>query len=288
MSARGPIAVVGPTASGKSNLGVELALASGDGEIINADSMQVYRGMNIGTAKVTEAERRGVPHHLLDVLDVSESATVAEFQAMARAAIDDCLARGVTPIIVGGSSLYVRAIVDRMEFPGTDPQVRARWEAQLDRDGAPALHAVLAERDAAAAAAILPTNGRRIVRALEVIEITGKPFTATLPAYESIYPDLSMRGIDVPRDVLDVRIAERVERMWESGLVNEVRALGPALAESRTAAAALGYAQALAYLRGACSADEAKTATVAATRKFARRQDRLFRQDPRVQWQSVD
>ena len=287
------LVIVGPTASGKSALAVELCLRMGaagrPAEVVNADSMQLYRGMDVGTAKITEPERRGVRHHLLDVLDVSEPGSVAEFQRLARAAIADCHARGVTPVVVGGSSLYVRAVIDRLDFPGTDADVRGRWEAELAARGAEALHALLAERDPDAAAQILPSNGRRIVRALEVIELTGEPFAATLPPFESIYPEVVLIGLDVPRDVLDARIAERVDHMIAAGFLDEVRSLAPGgLAGSPTASRALGYRQMLECLDGSLAADEAREATIAGTRAFARRQDRLFRKDPRIHWLAYD
>jgi tRNA dimethylallyltransferase len=283
------VTVVGPTASGKSSLAVALAHQIGTAEIVNADSMQVYRGMDIGTAKPPIAAREGIRHHLFDVLDVTAAASVAEFQTWAREAIADCHARGVTPIVVGGSALYVRAILDRLDFPGTDPDVRARWSAELAARGPEALHAELARRDPAAAAQIVPSNDRRVVRALEVIELTGEPFTATMPAYESVYERVTLLGLDVPRPVLDVRLAERVDQMWADGFVDEVRALREiGLEESWTASRALGYQQILAFLRGDCTEDEAREATVTGTRKFARRQDRLFRKDPRIHWLPYD
>ena len=287
------IVIVGPTASGKSALAVELCLrltsAGTPGEVVNADSMQLYRGMDVGTAKITPNEQRGIRHHLLDVLDVSEPASVAEFQQLARAAIDGCHARGVTPVIVGGSSLYIRAVIDRLDFPGTNADVRARWEAELQARGPEELHALLVDRDPEAAAQILPSNGRRIVRALEVIELTGEPFVATLPPFESIYPDLTLIGLDVPRDVLDSRIAERVEQMWAAGFVDEVEKLRPkGLAEGPTASRALGYRQILQVLDGEITEDEARDATIAGTRAYARRQDRLFRKDPRIHWLAYD
>ncbi|MEU7538893.1 tRNA (adenosine(37)-N6)-dimethylallyltransferase MiaA [Streptomyces narbonensis] len=279
------IAVVGPTAAGKSDLGVFLAQQLG-GEVVNADSMQLYRGMDIGTAKLTMEERDGVPHHLLDIWDVTEAASVAEYQRLARAEIDRLLAEGRTPILVGGSGLYVRGAVDALEFPGTDPAVRARLEAELEESGSGVLHARLAEADPEAARAILPSNGRRIVRALEVIEITGKPFTANLPGHDSVYDTVQI-GVDVARPELDERIALRVDRMWEAGLVDEVRALeARGLREGRTAARALGYQQVLAALAGECTDDEARAETVRATKRFARRQDSWFRRDPRVHWLS--
>lgn len=279
------IAVVGPTAAGKSDLGVFLAQQLG-GEVVNADSMQLYRGMDIGTAKLTREERGGVPHHLLDIWDVTEAASVAEYQRLARAEIDRLLAEGRTPVLVGGSGLYVRGAVDALEFPGTDPEIRARLEAELEERGSGLLHARLAAADPDAARAILPGNGRRIVRALEVIEITGKPFTANLPGHESVYDTVQI-GVDVARPELDERIATRVDRMWEAGLVDEVRALEAlGLREGRTASRALGYQQVLAALAGECTEDEARAETVRTTKRFARRQDSWFRRDPRVHWLS--
>ncbi|WP_405477931.1 tRNA (adenosine(37)-N6)-dimethylallyltransferase MiaA [Streptomyces sp. NBC_00009] len=279
------IAVVGPTAAGKSDLGVFLARELG-GEVVNADSMQLYRGMDIGTAKLTPEERGGVPHHLLDIWDVTEAASVAEYQKLARAEIDRLLAAGRWPVLVGGSGLYVRGAVDHLEFPGTDPEVRARLEEELALRGSGALHARLAVSDPGAAKAILPSNGRRIVRALEVIEITGKPFTANLPGHESVYDTVQI-GVDVARPELDERIATRVDRMWDAGLVDEVRTLeARGLREGRTASRALGYQQVLAALAGECTEDEARAETVRATKRFARRQDSWFRRDPRVHWLS--
>ncbi|MFW6720179.1 tRNA (adenosine(37)-N6)-dimethylallyltransferase MiaA [Streptomyces sp. MAR4 CNY-716] len=277
------VAVVGATAAGKSELGITLARRLG-GEIVNADSMQLYRGMNIGTAKLTPAERQGVPHHLLDVWDVTETASVAAYQSLARAEIDRLGARGRTAVLVGGSGLYVRGAVDAMDFPGTDPAVRARLEAELADAGPGPLHARLAAADPEAARAILPGNGRRIVRALEVIELTGRPFTANLPAHESVYDTLQI-GIAVPRPELAERIARRVDRMWRAGLVDEVRRLeAEGLREGRTASRALGYQQVLSFLAGECTEAEARDETVRATRRFARRQETWFRRDPRVHW----
>ncbi|MFG2141763.1 tRNA (adenosine(37)-N6)-dimethylallyltransferase MiaA [Streptomyces sp. NPDC048650] len=279
------IAVVGPTAAGKSDLGVALAQATG-GEVINADSMQLYRGMDIGTAKLTPEERQGVPHRLLDIWDVTRAASVAEYQQLARAEIDRLLAEGRTPVLVGGSGLYLRGALDALEFPGTDPAVRARLEAELAEHGSGALHARLAVADPEAGRAILPGNGRRIVRALEVIEITGRPFTANLPGHEAVYDTLQI-GVDVERPELDERIARRVDRMWEAGLVDEVRGLEAAgLRDGRTASRALGYQQVLTQLAGDCTEEEARAETVRATKRFARRQDSWFRRDPRVHWLS--
>ena len=282
------VAVVGPTAAGKTELSLGLAERLG-GEIVNTDAMQVYRGMDIGTAKEPVAERRGIPHHLLDMLEVSEPATVAEFQEWARATIADCRARGVTPVLVGGSALYTRAILDRFEFPGTDPGVRAALEAELERVGSGALHARLAEQDPDAAARIIPGNGRRVVRALEVITITGRPFSASLPALAYHDPHTVQVGVDVPRTVLDERIAVRVDRMFSAGLVEEVRTLlEHGLREGRTASRALGYSQVLAFLAGEITEDEAREQTVIGTRRFARKQDSWFRKDPRITWVGWD
>lgn len=280
------VAVVGPTAVGKSDLGVALAQRLG-GEIINADSMQLYRGMDIGTAKLTPEQRGGVPHHLLDIWDVTEPAAVAEYQTMARAVVSDLLAAGRVPILVGGSGLYVRAVLDELEFPGTDPRVRARLEAELAEHGSAALHARLAAVDPAAAERILPGNGRRIVRALEVIELSGRPFAAALPEPSYVRPAVQI-GLRVERDILDERIDARVEQMWRAGLVAEVRGLvARGLREGRTASKALGYAQVLAFLDGTLDEASAVAATKRATRKFARRQLTWFGRDPRVRWCSA-
>ncbi|WP_067910244.1 tRNA (adenosine(37)-N6)-dimethylallyltransferase MiaA [Actinomadura rubrobrunea] len=281
------IAVVGPTAAGKSELAVELALRLG-GEAVNADSMQLYRGMDIGTAKLTREEMRGVPHHLLDVWDVTETASVAEYQRLCDQVIADVRGRGRLPVLVGGSGLYVRAALDHMEFPGTDPAVRARLERELAEVGPHALHERLREADPEAARAILPSNGRRVVRALEVIEISGRPFTATLPEHRYRY-DAVQIGLRVPRPELDARIAMRVERMWRAGLVDEVRELEKrGLREGLTASRALGYAQVLRFLAGEWTEEQAKAETIRATRRFARRQESWFRRDPRVHWLPYD
>ncbi|MBF5033357.1 tRNA (adenosine(37)-N6)-dimethylallyltransferase MiaA [Micromonospora sp. ANENR4] len=277
------VAVVGPTAAGKSALSIALAHALG-GEVVNADSMQLYRGMDVGTAKLTPAEREGVPHHLLDIWPVTEPASVAEYQTLARAAVDDILARGRVPLLVGGSGLYVRAVLERFEFPGTDPALRELLEAELAAVGPLPLHARLAEADPGAAASILPTNGRRIVRALEVIELTGAPFTASLPSPTPYYPSVQL-GMDLDTGLLDERIALRVDRMWADGLVDEVRALvGEGLPEGRTASRALGYQQVLRFLAGELTEAQAHEETIRATRRFVRRQRSWFRRDPRVHW----
>jgi tRNA dimethylallyltransferase len=278
------IAVIGPTAAGKSDVAVRVARAVG-AEIVNADSMQIYRGMDIGTAKLTMPERDGVPHHLLDLLDVTQPSTVAEFQALARSAIDDCRDRGVSPVVVGGSALYIRAILDRFEFPGTDAGLRGRLESELAARGPRVMHDRLRKVDPQSAESILPTNGRRIVRALEVVELTGHPFRARLPPKEYAFDRVVQIGLRMPRPVLNERIERRVTDMWEAGLVDEVRALERAgLREGRTASRALGYAQVLRFLAGDCTEEEARLDTARATRRFATRQDSWFRRDPRIRW----
>jgi tRNA dimethylallyltransferase len=277
------VAVVGPTAAGKSALSLELARALG-GEVVNADSMQLYRGMDIGTAKLSPAERTGVPHHLLDIWPVTEPASVAEYQRLARAAVDDILARGRVPLIVGGSGLYVRAVLEDFDFPGTDADLRGRLEAELAAAGPAPLYDRLRAADPAAAARILPSNGRRIVRALEVIELTGAPFPAALPEPRPVYRAVAI-GVDLDTAVLDGRIAVRVDRMWAAGLVEEVRGLaGRGLRDGRTASRALGYQQVLAFLAGECTEAQAREETVRATRRFVRRQRSWFRRDPSIAW----
>lgn len=280
------IAVVGATATGKSDLAIEIALAR-NGEVINADSMQLYRGMDIGTAKLGPEERRGVPHHLLDIWDVTKAASVAEYAELAEAVIKDIEARGRTPVLVGGSGLYIRAALGDLDFPGTDSAVRERLEAELAAAGPAPLYERLEERDPKAAAAILPSNGRRIVRALEVIEITGQPFSATMPSYSASpggRPAVQI-GIALPRPELDRRIDARVDRMWDLGLVDEVRALADrGLREGRTASRALGYQQVLRHLDGDWTLEQAREETARGTRRFARRQESWFRRDPRVTW----
>jgi tRNA dimethylallyltransferase len=284
MSGRPPVvAVVGPTATGKTALAVALARRLG-GEVVNADSMQLYRGMDIGTAKPGPGERGGVPHHLLDVWDVREPASVAEYRQLARAEIDRLRAAGVVPLLVGGSGLYVRAVLDELDFPGTDPTVRARLEGELAEVGPARLHDRLARLDPAAAQAVLPSNGRRIVRALEVIELTGAPFVAALPEPRPHYPAVVL-GLDREPGELDQRIAVRVDRMWAAGFVAEVEALAArGLREGQTASRALGYAQVLAQLDGLLSADEARERTVGTTRRFVRRQRSWFRREASTAW----
>ncbi|WP_407062175.1 tRNA (adenosine(37)-N6)-dimethylallyltransferase MiaA [Blastococcus montanus] len=277
------VAVVGPTATGKTALAVTLAQRLG-GEVVNADSMQLYRGMDIGTAKPDAAERGGVPHHLLDLWHVREPASVAEYRLRARAEIDRLRAAGVVPLLVGGSGLYVRAVLDELDFPGTDPAIRSRLEEELAAVGAAQLHARLAALDPAAAAAVLPSNGRRIVRALEVIELTGGPFRAQLPEPRPHYPAVTV-GLDRDPAELDQRVAVRVDRMWAAGFVDEVAALAAdGLREGPTASRALGYAQVLAQFDGVLSADEARERTVTITRRFVRRQRSWFRRDAATTW----
>ncbi|GAB4085007.1 tRNA (adenosine(37)-N6)-dimethylallyltransferase MiaA [Myceligenerans cantabricum] len=296
------VAVVGPTATGKSDLGLDLAEVLGPGpgragaergrapaEIVNADAYQLYRGMDIGTAKVPAGERRGVAHHQLDVLDPHEDSSVARYQSAARADLDAIGARGARAVVVGGSGLYVRALLDEMNFPGTDPAVRARLEERAEREGRRALHAELARRDPAAAGSIGPANTRRIVRALEVIELTGAPYTANLPRQEYVRPAVQI-GLDCDRAGLDERVEARVARMWAGGLADEVRRLaapeqggtGPGL--GTTAARAVGYAEILAWFRGETGEDDARAAIAANTRRLARKQMGWFGRDPRVQW----
>jgi tRNA dimethylallyltransferase len=277
------IVVVGPTATGKSDLGLDLAHRM-NGEIVNADSMQLYRGMDVGTAKLTPDERQGVVHHLLDIWPVTRTASVADYQTHARAAIEDIAARGRTPILVGGSGLYIRAVIDDMHFPGTDADVRASLETELAAVGAPAMHARLTAVDAATAATLLPTNGRKIVRALEVAAIGGGSFTGLMPPYESIY-DAVIIGVDLPTAELDERLTRRVATMWERGLVDEVRNLETlGLRDGVTARRALGYRQVLAMFDGELSDEEARAQTVQATKRFVRRQRSWFRPDPRINW----
>ncbi|WP_414641124.1 tRNA (adenosine(37)-N6)-dimethylallyltransferase MiaA [Actinospica sp.] len=278
------IAVVGPTAAGKSDLGIALAREFG-GEVVNADSMQLYRGLDIGTAKLTEAEREGVPHHLLDIWDVTERAAVAEYQRLARAAVDALLAADRVPVLVGGSGLYVDAVLGGFDFPGTDPAIRARLEARLADEGSAALHAELAALDPRSAVAILPSNGRRIVRALEVVLLTGAPFQSSLPEAGDHYPGTVRIGLGIEKAELDERITRRVDAMWDKGLVDEVVGLIPrGLREGETASRALGYQQVLDFLDGHCTEQEARDLTALKTRQFARRQEKWFRRAQDTVW----
>lgn len=281
------IAVVGPTASGKSSLALALARRL-DGEIVNADAMQLYRGMDIGTAKLSLEERHGIAHHQLDVLDVGQEASVAAYQREARRDVAGIRARGHRAILVGGSGLYVRAALDRLEIPPTDPVVRGRLQDELAKEGIEVMFARLLTADPLAAQAIQPNNDRRVIRALEVVELTGRPFSASLPTREYELPAFTI-GLLIPRPELDARIATRVHRMWDSGLLDEVRRLDAAgLRTGRTAAKALGYSQALAHLDGLLTAEQAVEDTIASTRRFARRQESWFRPDPRIHWLAYD
>lgn len=287
------VAVVGPTATGKSDLALDLAEAlsrpDAPAEVVNADAFQLYRGMDIGTAKVPPSERRGFVHHQIDVLDPDQDASVARYQTAARSDLAAVAGRGARAVVVGGSGLYVRALLDQMDFPGTDPAVRARLEERAESEGRRALHGELERLDPAAAESIGPLNTRRIVRALEVIEITGQPYTANLPRQEYVRPAVQI-GLDCDRETLDARVAGRVDRMWEAGLVDEVRRLasagqggtGPGL--GTTAARAVGYAEVLRWFAGRSTEDEARAAVVANTRRLARKQMGWFGRDPRVQW----
>ena len=284
----GPVvAIVGPTASGKSDLALTLAQRL-RGEIVNADAMQLYRGMDIGTAKTPVEARRGIAHHQLDVLDVRQEASVAAYQREARLDIDSIRSRGHRPILVGGSGLYVRAALDRLDIPPTNPAVRARLETELAGEGVQAMYMRLLRADPVAARSIQPKNERRVVRALEVIELTGRPFSATLPTREYQLPAVTI-GLLVPRPELDARIEARVRQMWDAGLLDEARRLdADGLREGRTAAKALGYSQALAHLDGLLSAEQAIEDTITSTRRFARRQGSWFRPDPRIHWLGYD
>ena len=283
------IFIVGATATGKSDLSIQLAKKL-QAEIINADSMQLYRGMDIGTAKLSLEQREGIPHHLIDVLDVTQDASVAEYQGWARAKIDDLLKQGKNVVVVGGTGLYIKAILDELNFPDTDPVVRARLSIEAQQVGIDEMHARLAKLDPAAAAAIPKENVRRVVRALEVIEITGAPFTANLPkAGASYYPDAKQFGLVLQRDDLKERIDRRVDAMWESGFVEEVRSLiEKGIKSAKTARAALGYSQIITFLEGAVSEEEAKEETKRATRAYARRQETWFSRDERITWLKGD
>lgn len=274
------IAVVGATATGKSQLALALASVLGHAQIVNADAMQLYQGMDIGTAKVPPEERRGIPHHQIDVLDPRQDASVAAYQHHARADLARVREAGDWAIVVGGSGLYVRALLDDLDFPGTDPAVRAALEARLAADGADALHRDLAARDPAAAARIDPRNVRRVVRALEVVMVTGRPFSAALPPPAHHLPTVQF-GLRLPWELLDERIARRSAGMIAEGLVEEVANLGPL---SRTAARATGYAQALEFLAGRAGEAETIEAIALATRQLARRQAKWFRRDDRTRW----
>ena len=286
-----PIAVVGPTGTGKSALALDLAEQLG-GEIVNADAMQLYRGMDIGTAKLTVPERRGIVHHQLDVLEVTDNATVAKYQAAAAADIEDIAARGAVPVIVGGSMMYIQALLDEWSFPATDPAVRARWEDRLAEVGVTALHGELARVDPEAAASILNTDGRRIVRALEVVELTGRPFAASAPQIGAPRWDTLIVGLDWDTEILDDRLQRRTDLMFATGLVDEVVALrARGLRDGVTAARALGYAQVLTALDAGgddAAIAEAQERTFIGTRRYVRRQRSWFRRDHRITWLAGD
>jgi tRNA dimethylallyltransferase len=283
-----PLAIVGPTGTGKSQLALDVATRLGGAtgaEIVNADAMQFYRGMDIGTAKLPVAQRLGIPHHQLDVLDVTETATVARFQQEAAADIEAIAARGRVPVLVGGSMLYIQSLLDDWSFPATDPAVRASWERRLGEIGTNGLHAELADRDPAAAASILPTDGRRIVRALEVVEITGQPFAASAPIIGAPRWDAVIIGLDCETELLDERLARRTEAMFTQGLVDEVIALlDRGLRDGVTASRALGYAQVLADLDAGGDGEGAREPTFIGTRRYVRRQRSWFRRDHRIHW----
>ena len=279
------IVICGATATGKSELAVELAKEL-NGHIVNADSMQLYKGMDIGTAKLSVEERKGIPHYLIDVLSVREEASVAQYQIDARSIIDQLLEQSIPAIVVGGTGLYIKSILDDLNFPDTDPEVREKIAKQAEELGADVMHARLAKLDPAAAAAIPKENVRRVVRALEVIELTGRPYTANLPRVGSTkYPEARQYGLVMERETLQERIDRRVERMWEEGLVREVRDLmAEGLLEGRTAQAALGYAQVIKFAQGLMTEEEAKEETKRATRQYARRQETWFSRDERITW----
>jgi len=279
------IIICGPTATGKSELALEVAQKY-DGEIINADSMQLYQGMDIGTAKLTVEERRGIPHHLLDILKVTQDASVAQYQEQARAAIEDIQSRGKIAIVVGGTGLYIKSIVDEMNFPETDPELRKKLEDEAELLGAAELYSRLRLLDPEAAAAIEPANIRRIIRALEVIEVTGKPYSANLPSDTSLrFPDALHIGLSMERSSLAPRIEARVHRMFEQGLISEVESLlSEGLLEGTTAQRAIGYAQVIALIRGEVTQNQAIEETVVATRQYVRRQETWFKRDQRIQW----
>ena len=279
------IVICGATATGKSDLAVALAEKLG-GQIINADSMQLYKGMDIGTAKLSMEERKAIPHHLIDVLSVREEASVAQYQNDARNLIDQLLEQSIPAIVVGGTGLYIKAILDDLNFPDTDPEVREKIARQAEELGVDVMHERLTKLDPAAAAAIPKENVRRVVRALEVIELTGRPYTANLPRVGSTkYPDARQFGLVMERETLHERIDLRVEKMWDKGLVREVRDLmGEGLLEGRTAQAALGYAQIIKFAQGEMTDEDATEETKRATRQYARRQETWFSRDERITW----
>jgi len=283
------IAIVGSTGTGKSDLAVSLAeKLSKQGlraEIINADAMQLYRGMDIGTAKLSVNERRGVMHHLIDVLEITEESTAAEYQKIARAKILELQQAGVIPILVGGSMLYVASCLNNFEFPERDQELRAQLEAELTEHGALHMHKKLEELDEVAASRIIKENGRRIVRALEIVMLTGEPFAAALPEKIDSWQPVLEFGLRMDRELLLPRLEERVQGMWQKGLVQEVESLIPkGLRDSKTASVAIGYAQALGFIDGELTRDEAVASTVQLTQRYARRQVSWFKRDDRINW----
>ena len=276
------IAIVGPTAVGKTSLSLEIAEKL-SAEIINADAMQIYKGMDIGTAKLALSERRGITHHQIDVLDPEEEANVSAYQKQTREIINDLLNKKIQPMLVGGSGLYVNSVLEDLEFPGTNLEIRAKYEEILEEQGVEVLYEMLERIDKEAAQNILPNNARKIVRALEVNELTGNNFNAKLPEPSPIFSDVRI-ALDMPRDLLDTRIAERVHQMFKDGFVEEVKSLEPKLRKGKTALRALGYSQVLSLLNGEITEQEAITLTINATKKFARRQLSWFRRDPLIHW----
>ena len=276
------IAIVGPTAVGKTALSLDIA-EKFSAEVINADAMQIYKGMDIGTAKLPLSQRRGIVHHQIDVLDPIDEANVSQYQKQTREIINDLLTKNVQPMLVGGSGLYVNSVLEDLEFPGTNLEVRAKYEEILDEQGVEVLYEMLKKIDPTAAQNILPNNARKIVRALEVNEITGKAFNAKLPEPSPIFSDVRI-ALDMPRDLLDKRISDRVHQMFEDGFVDEVKSIEKNLRLGKTALRALGYSQVLSLLAGEISEDEAITLTINATKKFARRQLSWFRRDPLIHW----
>lgn len=276
------IAIVGPTAVGKTSLSLEIAEKL-SAEIINADAMQIYKGMDIGTAKLALSERRGIIHHQIDVLDPEEEASVSAYQKQTREIINDLLNKKVQPMLVGGSGLYVNSVLEDLEFPGTNLEIRAKYEEILEDQGLEVLYAMLERIDKEAAQNILPNNARKIVRALEVNELTGNNFNAKLPEPSPVFSDVRI-ALDMPRDLLDARIAERVHQMFKDGFVEEVKSLEPKLRKGKTALRALGYSQVLSLLNGEITEQETITLTINATKKFARRQLSWFRRDPLIHW----
>lgn len=283
------IAVVGPTGAGKSDLGIAIAnqiiAAGGKAEIVNSDSMQFYRGMDIGTAKLSLEERRGIEHHLIDWLEITDESTAAEFQNVARPLVEDLQTKNTVPILVGGSMLYVAAVLNNFEFPARDAELRAQLEAELEELGPHEMHRRLKTLDPVAASRIIPENGRRSVRAIEIVTLTGEPFAAALPDVPEDWQPVLEIGVNGPREDLVSRLEKRVQNMWKQGLVEEARSLIPSgIREGKTSSRAIGYSQALAQIDGAMSSDEAIADTVRLTSKYARRQMSWFKRDGRIQW----